>query len=77
MAKDDEPKKPAAVVNNGTRVTVAFPFSKIQTQEPTEDLRELAAIVVELARQHAAKSGTVEADALVQRAQALVTQISH
>ena len=33
---------------SGTRVTVAFPFSKIVAQEPSDDLREVAMLVAEL-----------------------------
>jgi len=40
-------KSPATVVN-GTRVTVAFPFSKVVSQESSDDLRELAILVAEL-----------------------------
>jgi hypothetical protein len=45
---DDKGKASASVVN-GTRVTVAFPFSNIALQEPTTELNALAAIVAELA----------------------------
>jgi hypothetical protein len=38
---------PATVVN-GTRVTVAFPFSKLVSQEPSGDLRAVAMLVAEL-----------------------------
>jgi len=40
-------KSPATVVN-GTRVTVAFPFSKIALEEPTDELRDLALLVADL-----------------------------
>jgi len=47
---DDRAKQKAPPnVVNGTRVTVAFPFSKIALQEPTDDLRALADLVAELA----------------------------
>jgi hypothetical protein len=45
---DGKRKAPAHVVN-GTRVTVAFPFSKITATEPSDDLRELANLVADLA----------------------------
>ena len=80
-AKDVEPSKSshgAGVVNNGTRVTVAFPFSNIVNKEPTEQLRELAAIVGELARQNAARSSAGEAEAaLMRRAEALLAELGH
>lgn len=34
-------------VVNGTRVTVAFPFSQIKLQEPAEETKELVAIVAD------------------------------
>lgn len=40
-------KSPATVVN-GTRVTVAFPFSKVVSQEPSDGLRDVAVLVAEL-----------------------------
>ena len=40
-------KSPATVVN-GTRVTVAFPFSKVVPQEPSDGLRDVAMLVAEL-----------------------------
>ena len=41
-------KAPATVVG-GTRVTVAFPCSKIALQEPSEDMRDLVFLVADLA----------------------------
>jgi hypothetical protein len=52
MANDkgnDGKKKPPAHVVNGTRVTVAFPFSKITAPEPSDDVRDLAEVVADLA----------------------------
>jgi hypothetical protein len=39
-------------------VTVAFPFSKIALQEPTDDLRDLAVLVADLADAMAESVGT-------------------
>ena len=38
------------IVAPTTRVTFAFPFSKVELREPKEELTELTAIVVELAK---------------------------
>jgi hypothetical protein len=60
-------KGPATVVN-GTRVTVAFPFSKIALQEPTDDLRDLAVLVADIADAVADAIGGDAAAALRRRA---------
>ena len=52
-------KSPATVVN-GTRVTVAFPFSKIALHEPSADLLDLAVLVAELVD---AVADTIDAEA--------------
>ena len=40
------------VVSTGNpRITVAFPFSKVEVREPVEEIRDLAAMVWELAEQ--------------------------
>lgn len=47
----EEPGKPAPrqTFNGGsTRVNIAWPFSKISVQDPSSELRELAALVAEL-----------------------------
>jgi hypothetical protein len=44
----NERRGPATVVS-GTRVTVAFPFSKITSPEPSDSLRDLASLVADLA----------------------------
>ena len=38
------------IVAPTTRVTFAFPFSKVEVREPREELAELTAVVVELAK---------------------------
>jgi hypothetical protein len=66
----DEGKVPATVVN-GTRVTVAFPFSNIALQEPTTELNELAAIVAGLAELVAESHESDRASDLRSRAAAI------
>lgn len=44
-----KPKQKPTSESVTTRVTVAFPFSQIKMQEPSEDLAALATIVRELA----------------------------
>jgi hypothetical protein len=52
-----------AEVNSGNpRITVAFPFSRIDIREPSEPLRDLAALVEQLAEQVAAIAGQVAPD---------------
>lgn len=51
----DSDPRPKPMVNTGNpRVTVAFPFSKIEISEPSDQVRELAALVWALADQVAA-----------------------
>ena len=62
----EEPKQQqprAARVSSGNpRITVSFPFSKINIYEPTATLAEVAALVARLAEQVATLSRTVSAD---------------
>ena len=44
-----KPKQKPTSESVTTRVNVAFPFSQIKVQEPSEDLAALAAVVRELA----------------------------
>jgi hypothetical protein len=44
-------------VHGSTHVNVAFPFSKINVQDPSSELRELAALVADLITTLAATSG--------------------
>ena len=49
--KPEPQQRPAAApetVNGSTRVNVAFPFSKINVQDPSSELRDLAALVKDL-----------------------------
>ena len=45
---------------NGTRVTVAFPFSKVVSQEPSDELREVAMLVAELSERVALLNAEIE-----------------
>ena len=78
MAKDELPDKKRQqpqVVSPSTRVTVAFPFSNIKMAEPSQQLRELAEVVLELAEQIAKVQPSADTDVLVQRARALLTKL--
>jgi hypothetical protein len=59
-----------------SRVTIAFPFASIKLAESDERVTALAALVVELAERYAKLSPSVEADELVERAQAALTSVS-
>ena len=65
---DGEKRKAPATVVNGTRVTVAFPFSKIALHEPSDDLRDLVLLVTDLASAVADSTGTPVAEDLRSRA---------
>ena len=56
--------------NPSTKVTIAFPFSAINMRGPDEQVKELAAIVVELAEQLADVAPGGGAGDLVKRARA-------
>jgi hypothetical protein len=58
-----------------TRVNVAFPFSRIQVQEPSEDLAALGALVRELAALLAEVAPGSRAHELVDRAEVLATRL--
>ena len=47
------PGRPTAVSSGNPRLAVSFPFSKIEINEPTEALRDLAGLVQRLAEQTA------------------------
>ena len=77
-----EPKSDASKTkpsSNGevvtTRVNVAFPFSQIRVQQPSEDVAELAALVGELADLLADVAPGSKAQELGVRAQALATRL--
>lgn len=56
------PARPAEVNSGNPRITVAFPFSKIDIREPSEALRDLAALVEQLTEQVALIAGQVAPD---------------
>ena len=59
-----------------TRVNVAFPFSQIKVQEPSEDLAALAVLVHELANLVADLAPGSKARKVAARAQALATRLT-
>jgi len=67
-SQGNEKRKAAASVVNGTRVTVAFPFSRIALHEPSDDLRDLVLLLADLATAFADSTGTHEAEDLRTRA---------
>ena len=69
-----KPNPNAEVVT--TRVNVAFPFSQIKVQEPSEDLAALAVLVHELANLVADLAPGSKARKLAARAQALATRLT-
>ncbi len=42
-------RRPAVVHTGNPRITVAFPFARIETREPSEAVSDLAALVLRLA----------------------------
>jgi hypothetical protein len=52
----------AAVSSGNPRITVAFPLSRIDIREPSDALRDLAALVEELAEQSAALTNRLAPD---------------
>jgi hypothetical protein len=73
--------RPPRVSSGNTRITVAFPFSKITVSQPDQTLAEIAEIVRELAEHTAALAEQVDPDrvdavrALVQHAAALADEL--
>jgi outer membrane murein-binding lipoprotein Lpp len=72
----------AAVSSGNPRITVAFPFSRIDIKEPSEAVRELAALVEQLAEQavtfarQAAPDHADEADRLAAQATLLAHRLA-
>ena len=69
------PKDPPKSEVVTTRVNVAFPFSQIKVEAPSEDLADMAALVRELADLLADASPGPKAKELAARAQALATRL--
>jgi len=61
--------------NVTTRVNVAFPFSQLRIQEPSDELRELAAVVRGLADLVAEVAPGPTANDLGERARALAARL--
>ena len=72
---DKPAKKPAPNEHVSTRVTVAFPFSSIRTEEASAELRELANIVLGLAEQIAKVQPSSDTEALVEHARAVTNRL--
>jgi hypothetical protein len=76
MAKEDLPAKARSVVSAPvSKVTIAFPFSQVKTQEPSDALRELVLIVAELTERLAKLDPGPETESLGDRARALVVKL--
>ena len=74
MAKDPLPKAPK--INAPTsKVTIAFPFASIRMDDPSDELRELAAIVGELAEEVAKLRPSERNDELGTRVQGVITKL--
>ena len=76
--KPEPQQRPAAApetVNGSTRVNVAFPFSKINVQDPSNELRDLAALVTDLITALEATTGE-QLKELHQRSRDLVARLS-
>ena len=68
--------KPTQKETVTTRVNVAFPFSNIRVQEPSEDVAALAVLVRELAELLADVAPGSKAVELEERARALVIRLT-
>jgi hypothetical protein len=77
MEKHDElePRARPTVSAPTSKVTIAFPFSQIRTQEPSDEVRELARIVVELADRIAEMQPSPELDQLAAQSRALFARL--
>ena len=74
MANDEEAsvESPSMARNvsapSNNRIVVAFPFSAIKMEEPSESVAELASIIADLTELVAKTAPSPEADELVERA---------
>ena len=55
-------------ITSSTKVTVAFPFSRVKIEEPSENLVALTGLVQELAQLLAESAPSTKADELLRRA---------
>jgi len=74
--KDDPKGRPAPVNTGNTRVNLAFPFSKIEIQEPSSELMELATLMSELVNALADWVPEETLAGMRTRAEALLTRLS-
>jgi hypothetical protein len=58
-----------------TRVNVAFPFSAIKVEAPTDEVIELAALVRDVVKVVAELSPGAQSDELVKRAETVVSRL--
>ena len=76
MSDDDVTPTPTAkTAISAPRITIAMPFSQIKTQEPTQQLQELARIVTALADEIAQMQPSVQTKGLAEQAHALLTNL--
>ena len=75
LESDTPETKPKTADVVTTKVNVAFPFSQIKVQEPSEALIELSALVCELADLVTELAPESNAPALAQRARDLATRL--
>ena len=77
MAQDDEVESKAGPTVSApmSKVTIVFPFSQIRTQEPSDELRELARLVAELADRIAKLEPSAESDQLADQCRALFVKL--
>lgn len=72
---DRASKRPPARVDSSTRVNVAFPFSQVKIQEPSDHLLSLTELVAELAGLVADAMPGPQSEAVHRRARELAGQI--
>ena len=76
MPAIERKKPPPPNVAPSTRITVAFPFSSVKVHETDDRVRELAAVVAELADRLAALEPGPAGEKLQARAHELVTELA-
>ena len=74
--KDESGGRPKSIVSApSNRVTIAFPFSAIKTTEPSDEMRELASVVTDLAQHVAKLRPSPDTEQLLKRAQSIVARL--
>jgi hypothetical protein len=61
-------RQPPERITSSTKVTVAFPFSRVKIEEPSENMVALTGLVQELAQLLAESAPSTKADELLRRA---------